>query len=478
MFWSKCSKLLVNASGQLINCDNCPCGYWAVLGFKWRWLDCDTMQPDLCSWNYSVQAKEVKDNKVDWDYCCIEISQNMGLCGTKKGKFNCWSDCYNWDDEGNCIQQMQQCDCIQVEVYNISGCYDKFNEFEAAFWGGCGVTPDSSGNYPAMWQYWYGSQYQSSAAYDCVENYWQKIFEDKYLLNFKVELQAMNQSWWQGALGYEYEQQAYNYCGDANCYYQSQYQGSCADGLQVCTDYLQGQHTGFKAYCFMENAGSSLSLDIHTASVPDPKSNIGWCCAENSTAAAVPEINAFITEKVNDKSVYMVGSTNTYECKHSANLCSKITYETKCWDNYYGDFAGCRITFNWARIKLLRNDRTPADAKGVKFLVNMVHTRENIGYEKDEKIVENLSMQLSINFDEISEDLPLATNTNLLSILDTPSCDDKCNVSSQDDGTGHPARWWKNSPHINWWDETLLPYPNDAWADKYQVQIIGKEYIK
>lgn len=459
MFWSKCNKLLVNASGELINCNNCPCGYWAVLGFKWRRFDCD-MQPDLCSWSYSVQAKEVKDNKIDWDYGCIQINQNMGLCGTKKGKYNCQTD-------------FQNCDCVEVEIYNISGCFDTYPAFQAAFFSGCGVAPDSSGNYPAIFQTSYGNVYMTSAAANCVKNYWQKIFNDKYLLNFKVELQAMNQSWWQGAAGNAYA--PYYYCGDANCYWQSQYQGSCADGLQVCTDYSQGgQHIGFKAYCFLEN-DRSIKLDIVTASLPE---DTDLCCAETSTAEAIPEINAFITEKVHDKAVYFVESKNTYECINSANLCSKITYETKCWDNYYGDFAGCRITFNWARIKLLRNDKTPADAKGIKFLVKMVHTRENIGYEKDEKITENLEQEISINFDEISEDLPLATDTNLLRFLDTPACTDNCGYEWELDNTGQPLHWWKNQPHYNWWQSTWEPYPNDIWADKYQVQIIGKEYIK
>lgn len=472
MFWSKCNKLLVNASGQLINCDNCPCGYWAVLGFKWRWLDCDTMQPDLCSWNYSVQAKEVKDNKVDWDYGCIEISQNMGLCGTKKGKFNCWSDCYNWDDEGNCIQQMQYCDCVQVEVYNISGCYDKFNEFEAAFWGGCGVTPDSSGNYPAMWQYWYGSQYQSSAAYDCVENYWEKVFSEKYLLNFKLELQAMNQSWWQGVAGYVYETEYYSYCGDDNCYYYDDYNGGCPEGYQVCSEAFQGQHIGFNAYANCEN---DSSLSYHSTTVGG---SIGQCCDAVATVQYLPEINAHITEKVNDKSSYFVNSTNTYTCSNSGNLCTKTEYSSYCWDNYYGDFAGCRITFNWARFKVTKTDSTPADAKGIKFTAKITHTRTNQGYNQTAKTQQVYEMECNAIFEQYYQDLPLATDTNLLSIWSTPECDQHCWQKWQSDGTGQPKRWWKNSPHYNWWDSTWRPYENDCWKDAYNITLIAKEYIK
>lgn len=445
MFWSKCNKLLVNASGELINCNNCPCGYWAVFGFKWRWLDCDTMQPDPCSWNFRIQAKEVKDNKIDWDYCCIEISQNMGLCGTKKGKFNCWSDCYNWDDEGNCIQQMQYCDCIQVEVYNISGCFDKFNEFEAAFWGGCGVTPDSSGNYPAMWQYWYGSQYQSSAASDCVENYWQKIFADKYLLNFNLEVQRMNQTWWQAV--------------------------SC--GVQ---DFMTTELLGYEAKAYLENDRSVKTSGGYS----DLPQTGGWCCIEVATVAALPEINAFITEKINDKAVYFDSGSTNYKCTNSGNLCAQAEYKSQCFDNYYGSFTNCRFTFNWARLKLSRNDQTPADAVGVKFLCKITHTRENIGYERQQIIVENLEQEISINFDDVCQDLPLATNINLMSILSTPLCIQDCDYSQDTDPqTGFALYDWKNEPHITWYGYgDINYYANDAWTDKYQVQIIGKEYIK
>lgn len=466
MFWSKCNKLLVNAYGELINCDNCPCGYWAVFGFKWRWLDSDTMQPDPCRWNFSVQVKEVKDNKIKWDYCCVEISSQMGLCGTKKGKFNCWENCWEWDQQGNCINGQEYCDCIQVEVYNISGCYDKFNEFEATFWGGCGVTPDSSGNYPDMWQYYYGSQYQSSAAYDCVKNYWQKIFSDKYLLNFNLEVQRMNQNWWQQAAGIKEKQLENYYCGDDNCYYVSAFDGSCAEGLQVCTEYIwTGEIQGFLALCYLEN-DSSIRKEI-VSPIPPSGSNVGSCCAEVETAAALPELNAFITEKVNNKEAYFLEYGTTYTCTNSDNVCAQAEYESKCCDNFYGSCVNCRFKFNWARLKLSRNDQTPADAAGVKFLCKITHTRENIGYERQQIIVENLEQEISIKFDDVYQDLPLATNINLMRFLETPECTQQCQYAET--GT------WKNEPHFLW---NGTPYPNDVWVDKYQIQIIGLDYIK
>jgi hypothetical protein len=154
------------------------------------------MNPDLCSWNYSVEAKEVINGAVNWDYGCIKIKNGLGLVGSKKGKFNCWSECYEWDENDNCIDQYESCECIEVEVYNISGCFSEYQEFEAAFYGGCGITPDSSGQYPAIFQTYYGYKYMSSSAWDCVENYWNRIFSEKYLLNYNIEIQYMNQNWW------------------------------------------------------------------------------------------------------------------------------------------------------------------------------------------------------------------------------------------------------------------------------------------
>ena len=44
MFWEKCGKILTQ-NGEIVNCRDCPCGYWALFVFKSRSYNQETGEP-------------------------------------------------------------------------------------------------------------------------------------------------------------------------------------------------------------------------------------------------------------------------------------------------------------------------------------------------------------------------------------------------------------------------------------------------
>ena len=95
----------------------------------------------------------------------------------------------------------------------ISNCYDEYDDFAEAFYTPCNVSP-SNGSYPAIWETYYGQKYVTSTASNCIQNYWNKVFCDKYMLNFTLRYQILGQCWWQNAGVNEYAMitQYYDYC--------------------------------------------------------------------------------------------------------------------------------------------------------------------------------------------------------------------------------------------------------------------------
>ena len=189
MLWAKCGKILTDDSGKIVNCPSNPC----------------------------VFPAQVKDSKIEWNYMstiCITVSQNLGLVAKKKAKSNCWEECVEWDQNWqNCIEYGQYCDfCGEIQVYNLAGCFDDYNKFAQFFYGKCGVSADGNGKYPQIFEQWYGSTYPTGSAYDCVQNYWKRYFCDLYMLNYKINIQCMNQYWILYSSYMEYSLETYCEC--------------------------------------------------------------------------------------------------------------------------------------------------------------------------------------------------------------------------------------------------------------------------
>jgi len=65
-FWRKCGKL-ISENGVPVRCKSSPCGFFAVVGIKYRALDCDTLAPiNECSWQYETNVYNIKQGYITW----------------------------------------------------------------------------------------------------------------------------------------------------------------------------------------------------------------------------------------------------------------------------------------------------------------------------------------------------------------------------------------------------------------------------
>ena len=483
-FWAKCGKILTQG-GKVVKCDNPPCGYYTVIGIKFRYLNDSTMEPtNECKWEYDVAPYNVLENKITWSYAynvCLEVDRKQGLCGTKKIRMGCYEDCAEWDENWeNCLETYEWCDfCVEVEIYNLAGCYDDYNEFCEAFYGKCGVTPDENGDYPKMWQNWYGTIYPSDQARECIEGYWNIYFCDKYMVNYILNYTNHEQRYWQW-IAYE----EWSYTDMCDCY--NDYEGfeiepgeSCPSGYTKECYKMEDHPLSIGGYVYQESCNDAFA-PIHELYV---KAGGWWgygddcydknypcyhedCCDYVASFGTTGETGQFIMEGSQMKDRYCHKGTSKHECRDSNSLCTNWSYSASCFDNWYWTSLNARFHFGWSKVTCQKNDLTPEWAKGVKFEVTLTRTKRNTGrgHESSETIEQKFELEL--NFDEEYDQLPLLDNINTMKVLDNGNkCNGDCDWEEWGDVITEPA--------VNWGS-----HEQNVLSDQMDVSFKAIEYVK
>ena len=497
MFWEKCGKILTK-NGKIVDCRDCPCGYWALFVFKSRSYNQDTGEPyNECSWSYTVQPMEVINSKINYDNYgprrCIEVNRQPdgeGKVGYVKSCEDCWDECCEWNEDwSECLRTCRYCyDCSEIYVYRLSPCFDSMQEFAEWFYSGCGVQPDSQGNYPALTEVWYGTSYTSSAAYECIDNYWMRKALDKYALNYEVFVDFFAQEWqqWFHSYDYTYETYTYSYCTSPNTYcdcatYDDNGCASCPDGCTMET-YTErypaetlsegvlvirvGAH-GDDANRIYARVGEWYGYgDCYYSDKPCYHSST--CCDwRNNAASAVVSATAPILPGFADKNQYIkyaddcfwsqprdASKSKTFGCSDSRGLCCEFSYSLGVIDYYYGSPCDVRILGNWPKITIRRNSNTPATANGIRAKMILTRTWNGLGQASQTSVSEQT---VDLMFGLVYEGLPVLTNVSLLRVTKTPSCKNECKESEG--------------------DFEFEPYTSGAAGERMDVKIIGLEYI-
>lgn len=468
MFWRKCGKIIRDDAG-IVRCDRSPCPYYAIFGFKYRWLNQDTMEPvSDCSWSFDVGVFSVDQGKIEWMGACINVSTNVGECAHRKFKTGCYDECFEWDDEGNCTREEEYCENVfEVYVYNISGCYDNYDEFLDMFFGKCGIERNENGEYDQdpldEWNY----------PWDCQEK-WYEEFVNEYSLSFKVQMKSQVQTWY--ICGLDNDIDYIKYCGCPDDYYETT--GGCPDD---CTEFWEPGN--------WNSCGSSATRT--DTSIPDPPfskyykyirggghfTEEGYytqdCCDENGARSKIGEAGDYAFSFIDKPEAYRNNGTSTHECSHSSDLCFDFEYNSRGDDNPYGDIDSIYYNFRWYTLLLERQANTPEDAIGVKFKAHLTKTRTNTGADedgshKDEEIITAEDQEIILYFDEEYKELPFSQNITRPSYLEVYDCNGDCEWEGGEVKIQpYPTGWWAGAPH-----------KHDNWTEYFKWEFIAIEYVK
>lgn len=470
-FWTKCGKILTEA-GKPVLCDNSPCPYYAIFGIKFRWLDQETMEPtNPCSWLYDVQPYEVINNAIIWNSyssACLPVNRNAGECLRTKIRTGCYDQCDQWDEQtGECTHTTEYCNfCAEVIVYNLTGCYDDFHDFEAVFWGGCGVQPP----YPAIWETTYGNKYMTSQASNCVQNYWNKYFCDRYMLNYSITICNMYQ-WWSIYLKTRYEEIEFCYCSGPTCPGDIIDPGQdCPEGCTKACESYEGDPIDTGVYAVQFTDSFEHGTKVRDMYVPLLQGNEWDCCQENTLLNGADSCNSFYISNISNKNSYTQSSTNTSTCTNS-NSCTSFSYKSAPYDNNYGSTYFLRTRGEWKKLILNRTADTPSGATGVKFMATIKQWKRNEGRGRTAENYSESTREFSLNFNQEYTDLPLANYMNGLLFLKFYNCKGDCSYDSEN------FQEPESQPFINWYWSPEHQWDNDVYTDEVQVTLSGIEYI-
>lgn len=392
MLWTKCGKLLRNTSSQVIDCRDCPCGYYALFAFVVRNYDQNTGEVAECAYmSVTVQACEVIDSKINFSMYasprCIEVNRLPGVdgkVGYVKSCVDCWEDCCEWnDDYTQCVKTCLQCmDCSEIDVYRMSPCCETEQELAHFLYPPCNVEPGSDGKYPAVFTYSYGQKVMTNTAQNCCWNYWQPLADSRYIPRISLDYViferhvvcfANSQQWREVIDGYYYDcEGTCNEWGDSGC---TDCDGNLIEYPMTHQEYVQDCH--IVSNLWDGGADDDVYIGI---SVCDYSNNQNYpeCYCTNlyneSSAAGLGAINSAMNAKLADKSKF---DAYSYSKQSSENPCIEFEYKSEwkpgeCW-------AANPITSifrKWARyakVTINRHSKTPEGAKAVECQVWCYH---------------------------------------------------------------------------------------------------------
>lgn len=471
MFWRKCGKVISDGAG-IVRCDRSPCPYYAIFGFKYRYLRQDTMEPyDNCTWYFDVGIYAVDQGKIEWMDACILVSTNIGECAHKKFKTGCWTECGEWDEEGNCIDENHWCDNVfEVYVYNLTGCYDNYEKFLDLFFGECGIEPNENGEY----DYDPFDMYAWNFPWDCYDT-WVEKFKNEYSVSYIIKMKSQIQTW--SIIGLDNDIEYNRYCGCPDDYYEAS--GPCPDDCENVWEPGDWNSCGASAtrtdtplndppfsqyYKYIRGGGHFTPEGWYTQD----------CCDENGARSKIGEAADYAFSYIDNPDVYRNNGTSTKECSHSSDLCFEFEYNSRGDDNSYAWIDQIYYNFRWYTLLLERNSYTPEDAVGVKFKAHLTKTRsntgadENGGYIEDQNYITEEDHEIILYFDEEYKELPFSKDITRPSYIELPKCNGDC---EWEDGEvkiqPYPTGWWGG------WQ-----YKHDNWTEYFNWKFTAIEYVK
>lgn len=399
MFWEKCGKIIADAGGKLIDCDNCPCPYWAIFAFISRSYNKETGEINYCYQSADVKLLPVVNNCLQYSYYDmyernIKVNRTPdenGKVGTIKNCVGCWTDCVEWDENWqNCLREQQYCDdCSQIRVYRLSPCFQTKKEAFQYFYQGTEVQPDSQGNYPE--DEW------SDQYYNTLENIWRKK-ANKYKINSSFTYQV--KEWGRSFYGTfvqdcDYMVQCYDWETGQLVYEGTDYPADggdwdCWEYQTNCTEYVISGSQGELFGLVPENIETQEQL-------------------EALVGAAINELNSYIESSIADESKYGV----TQELLEN-HLCFNKSYASYYSYYDYSGWGNCCSGHKWygvikANLKLqpFNAEKHPEGAKGV--IVDYTLKRKKRDSAQQEVVTEQKFNNYFIPFGgEIN--FPLANN--------------------------------------------------------------------
>lgn len=140
-FWRKCGKIITKNNSP-IRCPYNPCGYYALFALILRQYDGETGKINYCSQpRVQVIPYRITTGSISYMGKCIKISQTadkQGKVGYNKSCGGSWQQCYEWDQNGNCINQdTYYYDCYEITVYRLGGCYNDYDTFAEYVYSKC-----------------------------------------------------------------------------------------------------------------------------------------------------------------------------------------------------------------------------------------------------------------------------------------------------------------------------------------------------
>lgn len=421
MFHSKCGKILSNGT-QIINCSDCPCGYFGLFGIKYRYYQFSwetyKYQPQ-CKWNYYLTIAEIKDGTITLtNYTryeiCLAISRNLGKVGQIIKMWDCTTkeDCVEWDYDNlvemPCLRYQKYWQCQQViefQVYNLLGCFDGVAELYQQM----GCTEENVGS--------------------VIENTWNPYFQKKYMLSFTWNYSVLGVCVWQNLYEafWDYKQ----YCNEetGQCWQLEDHQYACggasyaliapndakSDSVSVVTggsygidkDWCGGQ-TEYP--CYKETCSDTVSV---TSALGDTGANVMNILANRSKYGVYSSSAGYY----NEKDTY----AKTLQCKGSNNTCVRMNWSSGCHDNYYYSTTTATFIFRTAEFSVSRTADTPTDAIGVKVLLKRENNKWNHGKGNKSDNIATFYQEVYMIFDEVYK-FSLHTNINTISAVETPQC--------------------------------------------------------
>lgn len=443
MFHSKCGKILSNGT-QIINCSDCPCGYFGLFGIKYRQYQFNwetyKYQPQ-CKWNYYLTIAEIKDNTITLTKgtrheICLAISRNLGKVGNITKMWDCTAqeDCAEWDWdnmdpqtlETPCLRYQKYWQCqqvIQFQVYNLLGCFDGVAELYQQM----GCTAENVGS--------------------VIENTWNSYFQKKYLLSFTWNYSVLGVVAWQYLYYsfYVYVQQCYETEDGWQCYQFEDHKYACGG-----TSFALLAPNDAESDRVSVETGGSYGYDKDWCGTDEYPCYKETCSERVGVVSALGTTGANVMNILADRSKYGVFSKSavyynekgtyakTLQCKGSNNTCIQMNWTSSCHDNYYWSTTQATWIFRTAEFSVSRTADTPTDAIGVKVLLKRENNKWNSGKGNKSDNVSTFYQEVYMIFDEVYK-FPLHTNINTASAVETPKC--------SEDGKSWVSGGWQISPY-------------------------------
>lgn len=486
MFWRKCGKLLLKDGNTLSDCPECPCGYYGLFVIDYRnksYKEGDNVDweiNDYCYKNLNVFAYNVINNSIDvsqymyaYDNICVPISRtpdSSGKVGSLETSIISPYDCaeYN-DDYTECLKHY--INKYQIDIYRIGACYDDYNEFASWFYGGCGVSPDADGKYPAIFEQSYGQTVMTSNASNCIYNHWQSVADEKYRPQIKLTFDTYQWGYnmWPFSQKCETREICYSYCDGSDC---AEYGDDgcirCEDGGTLKKDcHDECDHTLYDA--IMVNAtveGQEYWYSIGGYAYWKDDCYMGqgcWmyeapdCCEYwSGSRRALQKVNEYDEQGTSNLDGYSLENTDAIDFPRQ--------YGNLCWGKEYEAYHGCYgdkcyqfwRSVRYGKMTIDRGANTPAGVMGVECLVTAytykTNDEDSIVKDQYDYIWEN--EKVIFMFGEEMQ-FPLVNNCKQYYISSEQECNDDCEYGFTPD---YAPEGWHNQTEVFRIDLAVLRY--------------------